>query len=83
MFDNIVRSIRAEAKAAKAGKPSRIVAKVNALLEPLIIAELYKASQAGVKIDGVVITDRGLQVLPGTFVLQVGKRRFMKIHLQA
>ena len=54
MFDNIVRSIRAEAKAAKAGKPARIVAKVNALLEPLIIAELYKASQAGVKIDLIV-----------------------------
>ena len=54
MFDNIVRSIRAEAKAAKAGKPARIVAKVNALLEPLIITELYKASQAGVKIDLIV-----------------------------
>jgi polyphosphate kinase len=54
MFDNIVKSIRAEAKAAKLGKPARIVAKVNALLEPLIINELYKASQAGVKIDLIV-----------------------------
>jgi polyphosphate kinase len=54
MFDQIVKHIRAEAKAAKSGKPARIVAKVNALLEPSVINELYKASQAGVKIDLIV-----------------------------
>ena len=54
MFDQIVKHIRAEARAAKLGKPARIVAKVNALLEPAIISELYKASQAGVKIDLIV-----------------------------
>jgi len=54
MFDQIVKHIRAEAKAAKLGKPARIVAKVNALLEPSVINELYKASQAGVKIDLIV-----------------------------
>jgi polyphosphate kinase len=54
MFDQIVKHIQAEAKAAKLGKPARIVVKVNALLEPAVINELYKASQAGVKIDLIV-----------------------------
>lgn len=54
MFDQIVKHIQTEAKAAKLGKPARIVAKVNALLEPTVINELYKASQAGVKIDLIV-----------------------------
>ncbi|MFZ9495824.1 MAG: polyphosphate kinase 1 [Candidatus Methylopumilus sp.] len=54
MFDQIVKHIQTEAKAARLGKPARIVAKVNALLEPTVINELYKASQAGVKIDLIV-----------------------------
>src|SRR6185503_19529010 len=36
------------------GKPARIIAKMNALLEPQIIEELYTASAAGVKIDLIV-----------------------------
>ena len=54
MFDQIVKHIQNEARAAKFGKPARIVAKVNSLLEPAVINELYKASQAGVKIDLIV-----------------------------
>ena len=54
MFDQIVKHIQTEAKAARLGKPARIVAKMNALLEPTVINELYKASQAGVKIDLIV-----------------------------
>lgn len=54
MFDQIVKHIQNEARAAKLGKPARIVAKVNSLLEPAVINELYKASQAGVKIDLIV-----------------------------
>jgi polyphosphate kinase len=54
MFDQIVKHIRAEAKSAKLGKPARIVAKINSILEPSIIVELYKASQAGVQIDLIV-----------------------------
>jgi tyrosyl-tRNA synthetase len=38
--------------------------------------------QGGVKIDGTVITDKGLKVEAGTFVLQVGKRKFTKITLK-
>ncbi|MCS6766901.1 MAG: polyphosphate kinase 1 [Candidatus Protistobacter heckmanni] len=54
MHSNLVAHIRAEAKAAKAGRPPRIIAKMNALLEPTVIDELYKASQAGVKIDLII-----------------------------
>jgi len=50
----VVGAIRNEAKLAAAGKPGRIIAKMNSLLEPIIIEELYAASQAGVKIDVVV-----------------------------
>ena len=50
----IVAAIRNEAKLAAEGKPARIIAKMNALLEPQIIEELYTASGAGVKIDLIV-----------------------------
>jgi len=46
--------IKAETDAAKAGRPARIVAKVNALVDEKIIEDLYVASQAGVKIDLIV-----------------------------
>ncbi|OZI39990.1 polyphosphate kinase 1 [Bordetella genomosp. 5] len=54
LHEGMVHLIRAEAKAAKAGKRARIMAKMNSLLEEQVIEELYKASQAGVKIDLIV-----------------------------
>ncbi|QWD75434.1 polyphosphate kinase 1 [Polynucleobacter sp. MWH-UH24A] len=54
MLEQLVHHIRAETKAAKQGKKARIIGKMNALLEKTIIEELYKASQAGVKIDLIV-----------------------------
>ena len=54
MHEELISHIRAEARAAKLGKKARIMAKMNALLEPTIIAELYKASSAGVKIDLII-----------------------------
>jgi len=54
LHKRIVAAIRNEAKLAAEGKPARIIAKMNALLEPQIIEELYAASGAGVKIDLVV-----------------------------
>jgi len=46
--------IEQEIKTAQSGKPARIFAKVNALVDEATIESLYKASQAGVKIDLVV-----------------------------
>jgi tyrosyl-tRNA synthetase len=37
--------------------------------------------QNGVKIDGVTITDKQLKVETGTYVVQVGKRKFAKVIL--
>jgi len=52
--ENRVLAIRREARHAKEGKPARIVAKMNALVEEAVIKALYAASQAGVKIDLIV-----------------------------
>jgi tyrosyl-tRNA synthetase len=37
----------------------------------------------GVRIDGVVVSDKALQVGAGSFVLQVGKRKFLRVHFSA
>jgi tyrosyl-tRNA synthetase len=44
---------------------------------------LRMVEQGGVRIDGVVIADKGLKVEAGTFVLQVGKRKFARVTLAA
>ena len=54
LHKTLTRLIRAEARAAAAGRPARIVAKMNSLSERGIIDELYAASQAGVDIDLIV-----------------------------
>ena len=54
LHSRILEAIDNEAKKAKAGKPARIIAKMNSLLEPETIEALYRASQAGVKIDLIV-----------------------------
>jgi polyphosphate kinase len=46
--------IEREAANARSGRPARIVAKMNALLDGDIIQALYRASQAGVKVDLLV-----------------------------
>lgn len=43
-----------EIRHVKAGKPGRIIVKVNGLTEPKLIRALYEASQAGVKIDLII-----------------------------
>ncbi|MEC7608905.1 MAG: polyphosphate kinase 1 [Verrucomicrobiota bacterium] len=46
--------IRSETHNAKAGKPARIIVKINSLVDQVTINNLYRASQAGVKIDLIV-----------------------------
>jgi polyphosphate kinase len=47
----MIALIEREAANAKKGLPARIIAKMNALVDPEIIAALCRAAQAGVKID--------------------------------
>jgi polyphosphate kinase len=54
LHKRVVAAVRNEVRLAKEGKPARIMAKMNALLEPELIEELYAASQAGVQIDLIV-----------------------------
>ena len=60
MRSNMVAAIRREAVNAKAGRPARITAKFNALVDEAICDELYAASKAGVEIDLIV---RGMCIL--------------------
>ncbi|MFK8186381.1 MAG: polyphosphate kinase 1 [Phormidesmis sp.] len=46
--------IQHEAKLAQQNRPGRIIVKMNALVDSKLITELYKASQAGVKIDLII-----------------------------
>lgn len=50
----VLKRIEREMKHARAGRPAQIVAKMNALNEPQVIRALYRASQAGVRIDLIV-----------------------------
>jgi len=50
----ILKSIRNEAKIARAGRPGRIIVKINALVDESVIRALYAASADGVKIDLIV-----------------------------
>ena len=54
MHRHLLDAIRRETRHARDGKPARIVAKMNALLEEAVIRALYTASQAGVAIDLIV-----------------------------
>ncbi len=54
MRDRFLWLIRREAALARNGRPARILAKMNALVDPEIIATLYEASQAGVRVQLIV-----------------------------
>jgi polyphosphate kinase len=63
LLDSLIEKTRRETEFARQGKPARIIAKMNALVEPQIIQTLYQASMAGVRIDLIV---RGICALrPG------------------
>ena len=52
--EGLVERIRREADYARAGRPARIIAKMNGLVDRRLIEELYEASEAGVRIDLIV-----------------------------
>jgi polyphosphate kinase len=63
LHEALLEKTKREMEFARQGKPARIIAKMNALMEPQIIQTLYHAAMAGVKIDLIV---RGICALrPG------------------
>lgn len=54
LHSGMLMRIEREAQNARAGKPASIIAKMNALNEPQVIRALYRASQAGVRVDLIV-----------------------------
>jgi polyphosphate kinase len=51
---SLLKMIDQETQAALAGKSARIIGKMNALTDPEVIRELYRASAAGVQIDLII-----------------------------
>jgi len=52
--ERVIALIERERGHAEAGKPARIIVKMNALVEVSVIDALYRASQAGVEIDLII-----------------------------
>jgi tyrosyl-tRNA synthetase len=68
---------------AVSGAPIGIGALLKqANLVPSTTEGLRMVDQGGVRIDGTVVSDRGLKVGAGTIVLQVGKRKFARVTLR-
>jgi tyrosyl-tRNA synthetase len=72
------------ADVALAGAPMPIGALLKAAgLVPSTSEGLRMVEQGGVRIDGGVVSDKGLKVAAGTLVVQVGKRKFARVTLTA
>ena len=70
------------AAVALGGAPLAIGALLKqANLAPSSSEALRLVDGGGVRIDGTVVSDKALRLPPGTYVVQVGKRRFARITL--
>ena len=84
IHDLVLAGISEQTQLALNGQPALIRAKMNALLEPKVIRELYKASQAGVTIQlivrGMCALRPGLQGLSENIQVKSIVGRFLEHH---
>ena len=67
-----------------AGAPLAIGALLKqAALVPSTSEAMRMVEQGGVRIDGATVSDKALRVQPGTWVVQVGKRKFARVTVTA
>jgi polyphosphate kinase len=67
MRDHFIQNIEREIELAKQGKDAWMILKMNSLIDPGMMGEIYKAAEAGVKIELIV---------RGIFGLQLDKEKF-------
>jgi polyphosphate kinase len=82
MRERMIALINREAEHARAGRPARMVIKINRLADIEIIRALYDASQAGVRIDlivrGVCMLRPGVEGLSETITVRSVVGRFLE-----
>ena len=54
MREDMVKRLRRESERARNQQPALVIAKINSLVDPDMIVELYQASQAGVQIQLII-----------------------------
>lgn len=84
LHPGVLQRIAREAAHARAGRPGRIIAKMNALNEPEVVRALYEASQAGVEIDlivrGACAVRPGIAGVSGSIRVRSVVGRFLEHH---
>jgi polyphosphate kinase len=84
MHERFIKLIEREAVHAGQGFPARIIVKLNSLVDPEIIEAMYRASQAGVKIDliirGICCLRPGLRGVSSNITVRSIVDRFLEHH---